>query len=587
MSHQSAIQQTNQLTNQQTDQSGTRLTIEVALWVLIAVVGLALRLCRLDAAPLTVNEAREALLAWQATTNQLTNQPTNQPFLFAANALLFALFGASDALARLWPALFGSALVLVPALLRQRVGRLGALAAGLYLAVSPTALFASRQLDGAVVTAVGVMAWVGGLVRFLDTGRRPWSTLAAGGLALAAVAGPSVCGLALTFALACLVLEWAWPSGHVRELWGLMRPQLPHALAVFLLVTLALATGLGWNPAGLGGTGNSIAGWFQCFRPASGFVAPPVVLLAVYEPLALLFGLGGLVWAVRRRWRFGVLLSLWAGLQALMLSLMPGRVPLDTLGVVLPLALLTGYAVTSLAQSVQAKIWTGEWLYALAVLVLWVHFYLRLARHALYGQTADLFLALLTLILQVFLASVFVVAMQGASMLRGAVIGTGVVLLLATISAGWGLAHVRPSDPRELLVHEPTADTVRDLVRTLRDLSWRKTGMPQTLPFTLVAPGDPVAAWYLRDFSAMRQVDDPRVLQEGEIGQVLVTSWPGWSPPGSDYVGQRFARQQSWDVRQAGCSWEWSLQCRAFFFWLLFRQGSVVQSDEALVLWVR
>lgn len=589
MNSQPTNQPANQPTNQHATRSSARLTVEVALWILVAVLGLALRLYHLNAAPLAAHEAREALLAWQSATNQPTNQLTNQPFLFAANALLFALFGASDALARLWPALFGCALVLTPALLQQRMGRLAALAAALYLAISPTALFASRQLDGTVVAAVGVMAFLGGLTRFFDEGRRSWLLFAAGSLALAIVASSATYGLILTLPLAWMSLAWVWPGGRkAGALWQLVRPQISSAFGVFLVVGLALCTGLFWNPAGLGAAGDLAAGWLSRFGTVSNPAASPLVLVGVYEPLALFFGLGGLIWAIRRRWRFGVLLGMWAGFQFLLLSLMPGRAPLDTLGIILPLALLAGYAIASFARSMQAEAWVGEWLYALGVLVLWVHLYLRLARHALYGQPGDLFLALLTLTLQVFLGLVFVLVMQGASVLRGAVLGTGVVLLLATISAGWKLAYVRPSDPRELLVREPTADTVRDLVHTLQDLSWRKTGMPQTLPFTLVAPDEPVAAWYLREFSAMRRVDDLQSLHEGETGQIIVALWPDWSPAGSDYAGQSFPMQRRWDVREAWCVWEKPPQCRALLAWLLFRHASGVEdSGRRLVLWMR
>ena len=198
---------TNLVTRPTNQPASSRFTLEMALWIIVAVVALALRLAHLDAAPLNAREAREAMLAWRAATGQGMPEAGYSPFLFAANALLFWLFGASDALARLWPALFGSVLALTPFLLRQRIGRVGALAAGLYLAISPTALFASRQLDGTVVAAVGGMAFLGGLACFLDTGERLWLTLSAGGLALAVTASPSAYGLLLSLGLAGLILS--------------------------------------------------------------------------------------------------------------------------------------------------------------------------------------------------------------------------------------------------------------------------------------------------------------------------------------------------------------------------------------------
>ena len=66
-----------------------QITIETALWVLVALVALVLRLSHLDAAPLNGHEAREAMLAWRAATGQGMPQADYSPLLFAANALLF------------------------------------------------------------------------------------------------------------------------------------------------------------------------------------------------------------------------------------------------------------------------------------------------------------------------------------------------------------------------------------------------------------------------------------------------------------------------------------------------------------------
>ncbi len=551
------------------------------MWALIVLVALALRLSHLDAAPLNEYEAREAMLAWRAVTGQGVPQADYSPLLFTANALLFTLCGASDSLARLWLALFGSILPLTPLLLRRRIGRVGALVAGVYLALSPTVLFASRQLDGVVVAAVGGMALLGGLVRFSDTGRRPWLTLSAGGLALAVTSSPSAYGLLLPFGLAWLILSQIWPNG---------KADLPH-WSLFIghcsLFVLVLSTGLGWNLSGLGAVGDLLPAWIARFGPMSNPAPSPLTIAAIYEPLALFFGLGGLVWAIRRGHRFGALLGLWAGLGALLLALMPGRTPLDALGVVLPLAMLTGVAVEWLAQSLRQRgEWLGEGLYAPVVLLLWVHAYLVLVRYAERGDPRDLFMALLVVALQGLLATMFALAMRPDSALRGVAVGTGLALLAVTISTGWGVAYMRPSDPREPLVREPTAIEVRDLVQTLRDLSWRETGMPTTLPFTLKAAPDSVLAWYLRGFSAARRVES---LEVGEVGRVLVTSRRDLELADAvDFAGQDFAMRRSWNLAEIGCTWEWPPRWNAAVKWLLLRRAPPLPAaDQWAVLWLR
>jgi uncharacterized protein (TIGR03663 family) len=562
------------------------LTVEMALWNLVAVVALALRLPHLDAAPLNPAEAREATLAWRAATGQGMPEGTNySPLLLAANALLFTLCGASDALARFWPALFGVLLALTPFLLRQRVGRLGALVSGLYLAISPTALVASRRLDGAVMAAVGGMLLLGGLVRFFDTEDRPWLALSVAGLALAVTSSPVAYGLLLTLGLACLILAWTWSDKeHVSRLTS-------HASRItppFVLATLALSTGLGWNLAGIGATGDLFASWLARFGSTANPAASPLALVTVYEPLALLLGLGGLVWAVRRGHRFGMLMGMWAGLGILLLLLMPGRAPLDALWVVLPLALLAGVAAKAFLRDLGKQGgWLNEGLYALVVLLLWAHFYLMLARYATLGAPVDLALALLSLLLQILLGTSFALAIDTGAALHGAATGTCVALLAVTLSTGWRAAHLRPSDPRELLADQPTADGVRDLVQTLRDLSWRETGIPTTLPFAFEAAPDSALAWYLRDFGAARRVESVGNLGAEESGSVLVTSGRDLALPDAEYMGQGFILRRDGNRREIRCAWEWPPRCDAVVGWLLFRKTpSPPVAEEWAALWL-
>ncbi len=566
------------------------ITVETALWILVAAVALALRLARLDAAPLNGREVREVILAWRAATGQ--GMPTAgygySPLLFGINALFFALCGPGDALARLWLALCGSALVVTPFLLRRHLGRWGALATGFCLAFSPTLLFASRQLDGAVVAALGGMLVLGGLVRFFakgnDIGDRAWLTLAVGGLALAVTSSSSAYGLLLTCGLASLGIMWAWSTAEMRRLWTLIQPQLRYVLVASVGTGLALSTALGWNLSGLGAMGDLLPAWFARFSPSTDLIASPFVFLTVYELFALFFGLGGFVWAIRRGHRFGMLMGMWTGVSILFLLLMPGRTELDVLWAVLPLTMLTGVAVEQLVRGLRERgDWLSEGLHIPVVALLWVHFYLMLARYAVSSypveQNTSLALALLTVALQGLLAMVFALGLRFDAALRSVAVGTGLVLLVMTLSAGWGIAYVRPADPRELLAGETTAVEIRDLVETLRAASWRETGLPQTLPFTLEAEPDSVLAWYLRDFSA-----------KGESGtdSVLVTVQDGVASGSFDgYVGQDFALRRSWDLSSVSCAWEWPPQCRSFVGWWLYRTAPALPaSDQNAVLWL-
>jgi len=148
------------------------------------------------------------------------------------------------------------------------------------------------------------------------------------------------------------------------------------------------------------------------------------------------------------------------------------------------------------------------------------------------------------------------------------------------------------------LVSEPTAVEARDLVQTLRHLSWRETGIPVTLPFTLEAASDSVLAWYLRDFGAAHRVRDLGALDVENVGEemarVLVTPRRDLhdlvaTDAGLEYVGQDFALRRSWDpLEEVGCTWEWPLRCGDAVGWLLFRHTpSPPEIDRWVVLWQR
>ncbi len=569
------------------------LTVETALWILVAIAALTLRLARLDAAPLNAREAHEATLAWRAATGQgMPGAEGYSPLLFSLNALLFALCGASDSLARWWPLLCGSLLALTPFLLRRRIGRVGALVAGAYLAFSPTLLNASRQLDGAVVAALGGMMFLGGLACFFDArgeaNDRTWLALSAGGLGLAVTSSSSAFGLLLALGLTWLGMAWVWPNKEIQPLWRSFRPHLRYALAAFSLVGLAFSTALGWNLAGLGAVGNLLSDWFARFGPVLDGTVSPLTLLAVYELLALLFGLGGLVWAISRSHRFGIALGIWAGMGLLLLLLMPGRMELDVLWVLLPLTMLTGVATEQLARSLQERRdWISEGLHVPVVIFLWVRLYLALASYATSGTPGDLVLVMLTVIMQALLAITFALLLRFDAAMRSMAVGTGIVLLALLLSAGWGVAYVRPADPREPLVREPTAIEVRDLVQTLRDLSWQETKMPLTLPFTLQAAPDSVLAWYLRDFGAAHLVQD---FSAEEIGSTLVSTQLdlGAVGGGAAYRGQDFTLRRDWDPAVLVCAWEWPLRCQSTAAWWLFRDSREVpgpEIDQQVVLW--
>ena len=101
------------------------------------------------------------------------------PFLFHANALAYLLFGANDATSRIMPALTGCLLVLIPYLLREQIGRWGALSASFLLLISPGFLYYSRFIRHDIYTATASLLLFACIIRYLAKPEARWVYLGA------------------------------------------------------------------------------------------------------------------------------------------------------------------------------------------------------------------------------------------------------------------------------------------------------------------------------------------------------------------------------------------------------------------------
>jgi len=159
----------------QADSNLPTLGWERAAYILLAVVALAIRLWGLGERAISFDECQHAYFSWQPYSvgsifkfDPISGPITHGPFLFLSTTLMYALFGVSDFTLRLMPAFFGAALAVLPWFLRKWMGRLGALAAGVMLAVSPSLLFYSRDNLHEIYGCVWAVLMVIGLFRFLD-----------------------------------------------------------------------------------------------------------------------------------------------------------------------------------------------------------------------------------------------------------------------------------------------------------------------------------------------------------------------------------------------------------------------------------
>jgi hypothetical protein len=553
------------------------LTLEHALYALALALAAGLRLPLLGSLPLSNAEAAWALQALNLA-HGLHPAIGPNPAYVQLTAATFYLFGASNFLARFWPALAGTLLVLAPWFVRRRIGRIPALLLAFGLAIDP-GLNALSHLAGGPMLAIACL--IGATVFWLDRHRSTAGLFA--GLAL--LSGSSVwlgllgLGLVGLIARAFPLLRGGQPeqpsAGRLRPTWQELRPALIWCLgtmlvlgSLFLLSPQGIAAFAGSIPAFL-------TGWWT-------FSSVPLwrTLLAIpaYELLPLIFGLVGLVRAALTRNRLSLLLGIWALVALVLVALYPGQQTPDLGWSILPLWTLTAL---ELAHHLDFK---GQNAWALAavmtlMIVLVIFGWLDLASITTMDLSTSDAKARLLLLAGVFLVaglSLFLIGTGwSASLARlGGVWSVVLLLTLWTIAYTTGAGGQRQPRTLELWQADPRTDNADVVLEVANQISSWNTGQNSDLPLAIVNVDSPALVWLFRDWP----VSQVSVLGPKQTPQMIIT--PGTVTSlnlSAAYRGEPLAWQQ-----QAGWS---TASASDWLNWLVYRQMPMQNTD--IVLWVR
>jgi predicted membrane-bound mannosyltransferase/DNA-binding beta-propeller fold protein YncE len=186
--------------------------------VALMAVAAVLRFYDLGAMALHHDESLHARYSWLLFDGQgyQHNPLMHGPFLFHSGALTYFLFGDSDATSRFMPALFGTALVGMPFLLRKQIGMQAVLIAAVLLTVSPTILYFSRFFRNELFMLVWTLGIVICIWRYLDEERERYLYVMAALLALS-FATKEVTFITAAITLLFLNLMFAVELGKRRE----------------------------------------------------------------------------------------------------------------------------------------------------------------------------------------------------------------------------------------------------------------------------------------------------------------------------------------------------------------------------------
>jgi len=540
----------------------------------LALLALVLRITGLDVRALHHDESLHATFSWYLAEGRgYRHDPlTHGPFQFHITALSFVLFGDSDATARIPAALFGTALVLTPLLLRRTLGPVGTITASALFTISPALLYYSRFAREDSYVALFLMLASVAVWRFIEDGRLRWIVTLAAALAFAFSTKET------TYIYVAMLLLYLNGATAHRLFWAahegrsVSKVEVLRGMLVMPLVWIAVAF---WEPlARLRGR----LGWEHLPREGAllivvGTLTLPLLAALVSVPVESLNG-GPLSDDLDRRMRIatvGVLLisAAWVGTGwqpgwwlAAAGAFLAVTVPLFTTGFTQPqriwglpwdslhywldqhgvergeqplfyyLMTLPIYEVLTLLPALAVAGWgtvrrdafvifVGWWFLGSLVALssagekmpwLTVHLAIPLALLAAYGLGRALLAAA---------SAVRAGRGRPATWTAYGLAAAGMLLLLAyTVDTNIGLNHRHPDTAVEPLIYVQTTPEVPVLSRTIH--AWMADGRAQQV---LVDNSESVTwpwAWYLRDLN-VRYADAPFFRERpGDPGTIVV-----------------------------------------------------------------
>lgn len=557
--------------------SNTSRRLQFWLYALAFGLALTLRLLRLDAWPLTDEEARWAMQAFELAKG-LRPEIGPQPGYVLLTSLAFFVLQAGEFTARLIPALFGAALVLAPYFFRDRLGEKPALVLAFLLAFDPGFL-AMSKLAGSPILAVSALMLAWGAWR-------NEKTRAAGVLAgLSLLGGPQ-----LWQGLIGLAVAWGLSTRIVPNLTIIRfeRREILRALAYTAGTFLVIGSLFLLAPGGLGAGLQSLTAYFgswfdfdQSARPYFGdFVPASRLLMAilVYQFPALLLAAISLVRGITQRNDQIIALGLWL-LTALVLALAnPGRQVFDLAWALLPLYALAALEAARHIQPIEGNRWEtlGMMAFTIVLLVFAGFNFAGVSLNTLSPEQMQIRLLLLGAALVLLGLSIFLVAYGWSVPIaaQGSAWGALAILFVWNLSTAMAAGGLRTYQTAEMWPPGLPARYAGYLAEQLREIERWKLQPALPLTITVSEIDSPALRWTLRGWNAA--YTNAAALTENP--DVLIASAQTASPELQEtYRGQDFVwrTQAYWDEFQPA---DW-------LRWIFHHQAT--EGQEAFILWVR
>jgi hypothetical protein len=562
--------------------NSSRLKYEGWLYWLAFLVAIGFRLIQLGASPLTDSEANLALQALNIArgANPLLGP---QPAYILFTSVLFSIIKSTNFMARVIPALVGSALVFVPYYFREQLKPRPTLILAFFFAIDPGLVALSRQANGTILAVTfslfAVAMW---------NNRR---LIAAGIFAgLALLSGTSLWAGFISVGLTWFFLQGMKTKSQMEDESPISNDRLsnyeirPALLA--LMITIILGGTLFFLvPNGLSAWVSSLPAYLK------GWVSPSVMTpgrilftLIAYEPLGLFLAILSLLRGYRTGSTRIIRLSIWFGV-ALLLAIFY-RQPAELAWANLPMLALAALELSrSLHVFPSERLEVGIVTIALLILLTYIWFDIAAIGLDPFNQTAVAVpgvgsmqnprYIILYGAFAILIACIAFVAFGWSA--RTAWLGSAwafiIFFAVYTFGVAWGGSGMRYPNGVELWSPDQKPVQANLLLSSVDDISDLSVGHELSQPVTIMGVNSPALEWLLRNHE-VKVVD---ALDPQSAPPLVIT------PPMNDlklaaaYRGEAFTWRQTVQFD--------SMQRPEWWRWLVSRQ--LPRQDEQVILWAR
>jgi hypothetical protein len=572
-------------------------TLEQSLYISIFLLGFCIRIWGLGAQPLSDNEARWALSAYDlAKGNSVAIGSQVGYSLFTG--LLFWIIQGNNFLARFWPALTGSLLILSPYLFRKIIGRNVALIMAVGFALDPILIYSSRMIGSSLPSITFGIFIIGCLIN------RCWS-LAGLFAGLYLLSGTSA-AQGLTLLILTGMIYWIIEVKNKKQLILLDRvrlelrenkPGLQKSGMILLIVLLALGTLFFLFPEGLSAILSQVTEFIAQFGKTRSIPYLRILLsLMIYQPILGLFGLIGMarylltgLESPSHKGYYQLWILFYISIIAL-IAVKPGRDMFDLVWISVPFWLWASMEISKSFTAYEKPVMVSIFLALILFIVAGVFWLQITSLNRKLGIVTPSYLELATFAALICLVvlSIWLVASGWSMQVARLGVQWGVLLILGVyVLANIGrIVQLNPAlneiEHQELCYDYPLIGQSSLLNETITELSQIKTGRDDLIDIQVMVDS-PAMQWMLRDYAHVTYLPErlsPTIAggDNSSYPSIFITRQnQSYLSMPAVYRGQDF----TWYRNQG---WTGILPPR-FLNWFILREAP--WSDEQIILWAK